>query len=145
MTNEIALTAGELPVRVAARAIDVLLVGTVDALLGKQIGFGSDWLLISAAIVILYFALWMSTRERRWGSSLLVCAYLARTEASLPLARRSRVRLSRCLAQYRSSGHCSLLLLGPGSSRRSAQAPSVRVNTTSLLAELVSSVSRARA
>jgi uncharacterized RDD family membrane protein YckC len=57
MTNEIALTAAELPIRVAARAIDVLLVGAVDALLGKQIGFGFDWLLISAAIVILYFAL----------------------------------------------------------------------------------------
>jgi uncharacterized RDD family membrane protein YckC len=57
MTNEIAHTAGELPIRVAARAIDVLLVGAVDVLLGKQIGFGFDWLLISAAIVILYFAL----------------------------------------------------------------------------------------
>ena len=33
------------------------LVGAVDALPGKQIGFGFYWLLISAAIVILYFAL----------------------------------------------------------------------------------------
>jgi uncharacterized RDD family membrane protein YckC len=56
MPNELALIPAELPIRIAARAIDVLLVGAVDTVLGKQIGFGFDWLLISAAIVILYFA-----------------------------------------------------------------------------------------
>jgi hypothetical protein len=46
----------KLPVRIAARAIDVLLVGAIAARLGKQMGFGFVWLLISARIVFLYFA-----------------------------------------------------------------------------------------
>jgi uncharacterized RDD family membrane protein YckC len=47
----------ELPARTAARALDVLLVGAIAAMLGKQMGFGFDWLLISAGIVFLYFVL----------------------------------------------------------------------------------------
>jgi uncharacterized RDD family membrane protein YckC len=44
-------------VRIAARAVDILLIAAIDALLGRQIGFGFDWLLTSAGIAILYFAL----------------------------------------------------------------------------------------
>jgi uncharacterized RDD family membrane protein YckC len=47
----------KIPVRLAARAIDVLIVGVIDGLLGKLIGFGFDWLVISAVIVIAYFVL----------------------------------------------------------------------------------------
>jgi uncharacterized RDD family membrane protein YckC len=47
----------ELPARVAARAIDVLVLAAIDAGLGRLIGFGFDWLIIGAALVFAYFAL----------------------------------------------------------------------------------------
>jgi uncharacterized RDD family membrane protein YckC len=47
----------ELPARLAARGIDVLIVAAIDVGLGLLIGFGFDWLLIGAAIVLAYFAL----------------------------------------------------------------------------------------
>jgi uncharacterized RDD family membrane protein YckC len=46
-----------LPVRVAARAIDVLVVTAVDVGLGLRMGFGVGWLIVGAAIVLAYFAL----------------------------------------------------------------------------------------
>ena len=45
----------ELPARLAARAIDVLLLACAGGALGRQIGFGYDWLIATAAIVIFYF------------------------------------------------------------------------------------------
>lgn len=47
----------ELPVRIAARGIDVLVLVAIDLGLGRLIGFGFDWLLIGSAIVLAYFAL----------------------------------------------------------------------------------------
>jgi uncharacterized RDD family membrane protein YckC len=49
------LAPGELPARVTARAIDVLLLVGIGGALGRQIGFGFDWLITTAVIVILYF------------------------------------------------------------------------------------------
>ena len=50
-------TPADVPVRIAARLIDVLLLGAIGATLGKLIGFGFDWLSATAAIVFLYFVL----------------------------------------------------------------------------------------
>jgi uncharacterized RDD family membrane protein YckC len=47
----------EVPIRIAARLIDAMVLGTVAAVLGKLIGFGFDWLSASTVIVILYFVL----------------------------------------------------------------------------------------
>ena len=52
-----ALVPAELPVRLAARAIDMLLLVCAGGALGRQIGFRYDWLITTAAIVILYFTL----------------------------------------------------------------------------------------
>jgi uncharacterized RDD family membrane protein YckC len=47
----------ELPARLAARAIDIVVLVVADVALGKRIGFGFDWLLIAASIVLVYFVL----------------------------------------------------------------------------------------
>jgi uncharacterized RDD family membrane protein YckC len=47
----------ELPPRLAARAIDIGVLVAVDVSLGKMMGFGFDWLLIGASIVLAYFVL----------------------------------------------------------------------------------------
>jgi uncharacterized RDD family membrane protein YckC len=47
----------ELPARLAARALDVVILVTVDVALGRRIGFGFDWLLIAASVVLAYFVL----------------------------------------------------------------------------------------
>ena len=44
------------PVRVAARAIDVVIVVALVVALGMRIGFGFDWLAIGASFIWLYFA-----------------------------------------------------------------------------------------
>jgi len=49
------LVPAELPARFAARAIDALLLVCAGTALGRQIGFRYDWLIATAAIVILYF------------------------------------------------------------------------------------------
>ncbi len=43
------------PARLAARAIDVLVLVAVDGALGLLIGFGFDWLFVAAGIVLAYF------------------------------------------------------------------------------------------
>src|SRR5215472_3085774 len=43
------------PVRLAARAIDALILAVIGVGLGKLVGFGFDWLIVAAAIVIAYF------------------------------------------------------------------------------------------
>ncbi len=50
---------GELPARVAARVIDVLIVGAGAAALGRAIGFGFDWLVLGAALILAYFVLFI--------------------------------------------------------------------------------------
>lgn len=55
--NTVTQTPADVPVRIAARLIDALILGAVDALLGKLIGFGFGWLAISTGIVLLYFVL----------------------------------------------------------------------------------------
>jgi uncharacterized RDD family membrane protein YckC len=48
--------AGSIPMRLAARVIDTLVLGLIGWALGRQIGFGYDWLLGTAGLVIVYFA-----------------------------------------------------------------------------------------
>jgi uncharacterized RDD family membrane protein YckC len=55
--NRISLVPADVPVRLVARGIDTLILIAVTVTLGMRIGFRYDWLLISATIVILYFAL----------------------------------------------------------------------------------------
>ena len=55
--NTLTQTPADVPVRLAARLIDALILGAVDGALGKLIGFGFGWLAISAGIVLLYFVL----------------------------------------------------------------------------------------
>jgi len=49
-------TPADIPVRLAARAVDVAVVGALAVALGRVIGFGFDWLLVGAALIWLYFA-----------------------------------------------------------------------------------------
>ena len=51
------LVPAEIPARLAARAIDVLVLAALDVGLGRLIGFGFDWLLLGSATVLAYFAL----------------------------------------------------------------------------------------
>lgn len=51
------LVPGDLKSRLAARAIDVLLLVVVDVVLGWVIGFGWHWLATGSTVVIAYFAL----------------------------------------------------------------------------------------
>ena len=46
-----------IPARLAARIIDALILVAITIALGMRIGFLYNWLLLSATIVILYFAL----------------------------------------------------------------------------------------
>ena len=46
----------DLPVRLAARALDVVVVVALTVVLGQRMGFGFDWLIIGAALIWLYFA-----------------------------------------------------------------------------------------
>lgn len=46
----------DLPVRIAARALDVVLVAALDVALGSVMGFGFDWLLLGSLLVLAYFA-----------------------------------------------------------------------------------------
>lgn len=47
----------ELPARLAARGIDVLILAALDAGLGRLMGFGFDWLFLGSALVLAYFTL----------------------------------------------------------------------------------------
>jgi uncharacterized RDD family membrane protein YckC len=47
----------ELPARFAARFVDAIVVAAVDAGLGRLIGFGFDWLIIGAVVILAYFVL----------------------------------------------------------------------------------------
>ncbi|UJR85018.1 RDD family protein [Sandaracinus amylolyticus] len=51
------LVPAELPVRLAARAIDVAIVVAMNVGLGQLMGFGFDWLIAGALLVLAYFAL----------------------------------------------------------------------------------------
>ena len=53
--SSVSLTLAGIPARAAARAIDFLILVGINGAIGKQIGFGFDWLIIAAAIVITYF------------------------------------------------------------------------------------------
>ena len=50
------LTPADVPVRLVARALDVIVVVALNVLLGRRMGFGFDWLVIGAALIWLYFA-----------------------------------------------------------------------------------------
>jgi uncharacterized RDD family membrane protein YckC len=56
-SDHISVAPADIPVRLVARVIDVLLLVAITGTLGMGIGFGYDWLAISAAIVLFYFAL----------------------------------------------------------------------------------------
>jgi uncharacterized RDD family membrane protein YckC len=45
-----------IPARLAARLIDVIIVVLLNLALGQVIGFGFDWLVLGAAIILGYFA-----------------------------------------------------------------------------------------
>ena len=47
----------DLPVRFFARALDTVILATIDIGLGLVTGFGFGWLLAGAAIVLAYFVL----------------------------------------------------------------------------------------
>jgi len=49
-------TPADIPVRLAARAVDVTVVAVLAVALGRVIGFGFDWLVVGAALIWLYFA-----------------------------------------------------------------------------------------
>ncbi len=59
-------TPAEIPVRLAARAIDVMVLVAISGLLGWRIGFGFDWLTMTAIVVMAYFAL----SDTFWGATL---------------------------------------------------------------------------
>jgi hypothetical protein len=54
--NGPSIAPADTPARLAVRAIDVIVLVVVNGLLGWRIGFGFDWLLLAATLVILYFA-----------------------------------------------------------------------------------------
>lgn len=56
----------EIPIRVAARALDAVVLVATGGLLGWGIGFGFDWLLLTAVGVWAYFALC----DAVWGATL---------------------------------------------------------------------------
>jgi uncharacterized RDD family membrane protein YckC len=45
-----------IPVRIAARVIDVVVLVAAGAAFGRAIGFGYDWLIMTASAVLVYFA-----------------------------------------------------------------------------------------
>jgi uncharacterized RDD family membrane protein YckC len=47
----------DLGVRIAARAIDVVVVAGIDVALGSVMGYGFDWLLAGTVAVLAYFTL----------------------------------------------------------------------------------------
>jgi uncharacterized RDD family membrane protein YckC len=49
------LIPGELQPRLAARAIDFILLAAIGGTIGWLIGFRYDWLVLTAALVLLYF------------------------------------------------------------------------------------------
>lgn len=51
------MTPAGLPIRIAARAIDVVVIVLLDVALGLLIGFGWDFLIIGTVMVLAYFAL----------------------------------------------------------------------------------------
>lgn len=53
--SSIARVSAELPVRIAARAIDVGVLALIDVGLGRLMGFGFDWLAVGTAVVLVYF------------------------------------------------------------------------------------------
>jgi uncharacterized RDD family membrane protein YckC len=55
--NGLRKTPADVPPRIAARLVDAIILAAVDGALGKLIGFGFDWLALSAAVVIVYFVL----------------------------------------------------------------------------------------
>jgi uncharacterized RDD family membrane protein YckC len=59
-------TPAEIPARLAARAIDVIVLAAISGLLGWQIGFGFDWLVVTAIAVWEFFALC----DTLWGATL---------------------------------------------------------------------------
>lgn len=56
ISTRISLVPAEIPARLAARVIDALILSAIAGSLGMRIGFRYDWLLISALVVIVYFA-----------------------------------------------------------------------------------------
>lgn len=49
--------AAQLPIRLGARVIDVVVVGGLAVGLGQLMGFGYDWLVTGAALILAYFVL----------------------------------------------------------------------------------------
>jgi uncharacterized RDD family membrane protein YckC len=47
----------ELPIRTAARAVDVFVAAALVVGLGRVMGFGFDWLAVGAGAILAYFAL----------------------------------------------------------------------------------------
>lgn len=64
--NPVSIRPAEIPVRLAARVIDVIVLAALSGLLGRQIGFGFDWLSMTAIVVLAYFALC----DTLWGATL---------------------------------------------------------------------------
>jgi uncharacterized RDD family membrane protein YckC len=48
---------GDLPIRTAARAVDVFVAAALVVGLGRVMGFGFDWLIVGAGAILAYFAL----------------------------------------------------------------------------------------
>jgi len=56
-TTASTLVPAELPVRFAARVIDAIVLSAVGTALGWPMGFGFDWLFVTALLVLAYFVL----------------------------------------------------------------------------------------
>lgn len=60
-----------IPLRVAARAVDYLVLGAIGYALGLAVGFGFAWLVTLAPLVLAYFALGDALRGTTPGKALL--------------------------------------------------------------------------
>jgi uncharacterized RDD family membrane protein YckC len=47
----------DLPIRIAARAVDVVVAAALNVGLGRAMGFGFDWVIVGASTILAYFAL----------------------------------------------------------------------------------------
>jgi hypothetical protein len=61
------LLPADVPVRLVARVIDTTVLTAFGLAFGRQVGFGFNWLIATAAIVLAYFVLAEFSQERRWG------------------------------------------------------------------------------
>jgi len=65
------LLPADVPIRLVARVIDAAVLTAFGLALGRQVGFGFDWLIATAAIVLAYFVLADALAGATLGQALL--------------------------------------------------------------------------